>query len=75
MIYVQLASGKEYLFVGDIAWSWDNILLKTGRARLVSRFFLGEDQALVAAELAALAEVYRQGDVTIIVSHDENEPQ
>ena len=75
MIYVQLASGKEYLFVGDIAWSWDNILLKTGRARLVSRFLLGEDLALVAAELAALAEVYRQGDVTIIVSHDENEPQ
>ncbi|MDF1780677.1 MAG: MBL fold metallo-hydrolase [Alcanivoracaceae bacterium] len=75
MIYVQLASGKEYLFIGDIAWSWDNILLQSGRARLVSRFFLGESQALVAAELAALDAVWQQGDVTIIVSHDPNEPQ
>ena len=31
LIYVELASGRRFLFVGDIAWSKDNIRLQRGR--------------------------------------------
>ena len=69
LIYVQLASGDEYLFVGDVAWADDNILKQTGRARLVSRFMLHENQQQVAGELAALKQVYERGKVTLVIAH------
>lgn len=70
VIYVQLANGEEYLFVGDIAWAWDNIREQRGRARLVSRLFLGEDQQQVAAQLAGLKILADEGRVNLVVSHD-----
>jgi len=75
IIYVQLANGRgEYLFAGDIAWNWQNILQQSGRARLVSAFFLREDQSVVAGQLATLEQLSHQGDLNIIVSHDQNRP-
>lgn len=70
VIYVQLANGEEYLFVGDIAWSWDNIREQRGRARLVSRLFLDEDQQQVAAQLAGLKALADEGRINLVVSHD-----
>lgn len=70
VIYVQLANGQEYLFVGDIAWAWDNIREQRGRARLVSKLFLGEDQQQVAAQLAGLKALADEGRINLIVSHD-----
>lgn len=74
IIYVQLANGREYLFVGDIAWNWQNILQHSGRARLVSSFFLREDQGAVASQLATLEQLSHQADLNIIISHDQNRP-
>lgn len=70
VIYVQLANGEEYLFVGDIAWAWDNIREQRGRARLVSRLFLDEDQQQVAAQLAGLKALADEGRINLLVSHD-----
>lgn len=70
VIYVQLANGEEYLFVGDIAWAWDNIREQRGRARLVSSLFLDEDQQQVAAQLAGLKTLAEEGRINLVVSHD-----
>ncbi len=67
LVYVELANGARFLFVGDIAWTHDNITEQVGRPRLV-QFMLGEDRGAVAAEVRALAALAR--DVHVIVAHD-----
>jgi glyoxylase-like metal-dependent hydrolase (beta-lactamase superfamily II) len=67
LIYVELASGERYLFVGDIAWSYDNIARQTGRPGIAT-LLMSEDRPAVAAQLRALAELPR--DVHVIVAHD-----
>lgn len=66
LIYVELASGAKYLFVGDIAWSEDNITLQRGRPGLVG--LMGEDRAAVASQVQALSKLPK--DVHIVVAHD-----
>jgi glyoxylase-like metal-dependent hydrolase (beta-lactamase superfamily II) len=67
LVYVELASGQRFLFVGDIAWTRDNITLQRGRP-YVAKLLLGEDRAQVAAQLAALAHL--PADVHIVIAHD-----
>jgi len=67
LIYVELASGQRFLFVGDIAWSRDNITLQRGRPYL-AKLLMGEDRPGVAAQLAALAHL--PSDVHLIIAHD-----
>lgn len=57
MVFVQLADGREYLFLGDIAWRFENVERVRTRARLVSWWFLGEDRDAVMSELAELKRV------------------
>jgi glyoxylase-like metal-dependent hydrolase (beta-lactamase superfamily II) len=67
LIYVELASGARYLFVGDIAWSEENITLQRGRPWLLE--LLGkEDRAAVASQVQALAKLPK--DVHIVTAHD-----
>jgi len=67
MIYVALASGAEYLFVGDSAWHMDNILLMKGK----DASWVKEDEAAVDAQLKWLNAIGRtEKNVTIVVSHD-----
>jgi len=67
IVYVELATGQRFLFVGDIAWSKDNIKLQTGRPALVT--LIGkEDRPAVAAQVKALAHV--PADVHVITAHD-----
>lgn len=71
IIYVQLQSGQEYLFIGDVAWNYAGINLVRPRPNLVSRMFLGEDRPRThaqVAELKALAEA--NAGLAIIVGHD-----
>lgn len=70
MVYVQLASGKELLFVGDVAWHMDQIRQLWYRPRLVTDFFLGEDRAAVMAELRTLHDVASREPIQLVVSHD-----
>jgi glyoxylase-like metal-dependent hydrolase (beta-lactamase superfamily II) len=67
LIYVELASGVRYLFVGDIAWSKDNVTLERGRPGLAT-LLMKEDRGAVAAELHALAALPK--DVHLVVAHD-----
>ncbi|MFT3922300.1 MAG: MBL fold metallo-hydrolase [Myxococcales bacterium] len=68
LIYVELADGKRYLFVGDIAWTEDNIRLERGRPGLAGTPLMKEDRAAVAAELQALNALPK--DVHVVVAHD-----
>jgi glyoxylase-like metal-dependent hydrolase (beta-lactamase superfamily II) len=54
MIFVQLESGEEFLFTGDVSWHRANYEQVRERARLVTAFFLGEDRDAVLAQLAAI---------------------
>jgi glyoxylase-like metal-dependent hydrolase (beta-lactamase superfamily II) len=71
MVYVQLASGAQFLFVGDIAWNMANIEKLTGRPLLVARFLLREDRAAVHAQLRALHDLLQQEpELHLVVAHD-----
>jgi glyoxylase-like metal-dependent hydrolase (beta-lactamase superfamily II) len=67
LIYVELQRGTRFLFIGDIAWSEDNIKLQRGRPLLLE--LIGkEDRAAVASQVAALAALPK--DVHLIIAHD-----
>lgn len=67
LIYAELASGARYLFVGDIAWTEDNLRLQRGRPALLA--LLGkEDRAAVAAQVEAIAALPK--DVHVVIAHD-----
>jgi glyoxylase-like metal-dependent hydrolase (beta-lactamase superfamily II) len=67
LIYVELASGVRYLFVGDIAWTEDNLTLQRGRPALIA--LIGkEDRSAVASQVKALAALPK--DVHLVVAHD-----
>jgi glyoxylase-like metal-dependent hydrolase (beta-lactamase superfamily II) len=67
LVYVELASGARFLFVGDIAWSFDNIRQQTGRP-VLDGLMMKEDRPAVAAQVRALGHLPQ--DVHIIVAHD-----
>jgi glyoxylase-like metal-dependent hydrolase (beta-lactamase superfamily II) len=77
MIFVRFADGNEVLFVGDVAWSWQNLLEERGRPRFVSAL-IGEDGVSVAAQLATLRALFLKGEVSsavpsgvqLVISHE-----
>ncbi len=67
LIYVELQNGTRYLFVGDIAWTEDNVT--TGRGRPgIAKLLMKEDRGAVAAELVAFAKLPK--DVHLVLAHD-----
>ncbi len=71
MVFVKTASGQEFLFTGDVAWTMRNIDTVRERARLATQFFLGEDRAAVLNELAALhALKTAEPNLHIVPGHD-----
>ena len=71
MVYVKTASGQEYLFTGDVAWTMRNIDQVRERARLVTWWFLGEDRDAVLAQLKALnALKAAEPNLHIVPGHD-----
>lgn len=67
LIYVELANGTRFLFVGDIAWTLDNVTRKRGRPGIAT-LLMKEDRPAVAAQLEALAAL--PSDVHLISAHD-----
>jgi glyoxylase-like metal-dependent hydrolase (beta-lactamase superfamily II) len=67
LVYVELANGERFLFIGDIAWTYDNIRLQRGRPGLAT-LLMKEDRPAVAAQIAALGKLPH--DVHIVVAHD-----
>lgn len=70
LVYVQLASGRELLLVGDIAWHRDNYELPRMHPRLVN-WLGGEDADAMARQLRWLHDLRRtHPDVSLVVAHD-----
>lgn len=67
LIYVELANGQRFLFVGDIAWTKDNIRQQRGRPGIAT-LLMKEDRPAVAAQLKALSKL--PPDVHVVVAHD-----
>jgi glyoxylase-like metal-dependent hydrolase (beta-lactamase superfamily II) len=67
IIYVELANGTRFIFVGDIAWTKDNVTLGRGRPGIAT-LLMNEDRGAVAAQLHALAALPK--DVHIVYAHD-----
>ena len=67
LVYVELANGERFLFVGDIAWSKDNIRLQRGRPGIAT-LLMKEDRGAVAAQLRAIAQL--PASVHVIAAHD-----
>jgi glyoxylase-like metal-dependent hydrolase (beta-lactamase superfamily II) len=70
MFYIRLGNGKEFLYVGDVIWSYDNIETFSSRPFLVSYMIVGEDSRAVAHQLKTLIEI--QKDIQIIAAHDKS---
>jgi len=72
MIYVVLASGKEFVFAGDVAWHMDGVRTITGK----DAPWIVEETAPVMAELTWLKLlVGTEKNVTVVLSHDDEQRQ
>lgn len=67
LVYVELQNGARYLFVGDIAWTHENITRQVGRPGIAT-LLMKEDRPAVAAQVQALAGLPK--DIHVIVAHD-----
>jgi glyoxylase-like metal-dependent hydrolase (beta-lactamase superfamily II) len=71
MVYVQTADGKEFLFIGDVAWHFRNIEAQRERPRFATQFIIGEDRAAVFGELSALHRLHEaEPRINIVPGHD-----
>lgn len=70
MLFVTLANGREFLFVGDVVWNLDAVTELKYRPRLITDFVIGEDRKAVLDQIRALRTLHDAGGVSIVVSHD-----
>ena len=68
VVYVTLASGKELILVGDVAWHQAGIDMQRQKPDTVSRA-MGEDRVAIGQELAWLKSAAATG-IALAVSHD-----
>jgi len=70
MIYVVLASGREYLFIGDTAWHMDGVRNIKGK----DAPWIQEDENTLVAQLSWLNGLYKtEKNLFIIASHDDEQ--
>lgn len=71
MVFVQTSAGKEFLFLGDVAWHLENVDDVRERARLVTWKLLHEDRRQVFSELLALHKLrVAEPNIHIVPGHD-----
>jgi glyoxylase-like metal-dependent hydrolase (beta-lactamase superfamily II) len=68
VVYVKLASGREVILSGDVAWHRLGIETEKEKPDSASKQ-MGEDRAAIAGELAWLHQAEQAG-VSVVVSHD-----
>ena len=70
MVYVVLASGREYLFIGDTAWHMDGVRNVKGK----DAPWIQENENTLMAQLSWLNGLYRtEKNLFIIASHDDEQ--
>lgn len=68
MVYTQLENGREYIFTGDVSWSYKGINEKKQKPKdQIKR--IGEDETKIQFQLDWLNSLVMQ-DIQLIVSHD-----
>ena len=70
MVYVRLASGRELLFIGDIAWMMAGVERRVQKPETVSRE-LNEDRDALQQQLDWLSGLTARTGVVLVNSHDE----
>ena len=69
MIYVRLAQGTEFVFIGDVGWLIDNVTeLKLRPPETIAR--IGEDPEALMSQLVWLKSLADRG-VVLVPSHDD----
>lgn len=68
MVYVQLASGKEVLLIGDVTWAMAGIEQQRQKAEGGSKA-LGEDRAAIQSEIEWLHNVTQK--LSLVNGHDD----
>jgi len=71
MVFVNLQSGREFIFAGDVAWHMDGVRLVRGK----DASWIQEDEAAITAQLKWLSAIGRLGPnrVFVIASHDDDQ--
>ena len=70
MVYVRLASEREYLFIGDVGWTIDNVKQLKLRPEATMRR-VGESAPALMFELRWIKEIMDHEGVIVIPSHDD----
>ena len=70
MVYVRLATGREYLFIGDVGWTLDNVTRLKLRPETTMRR-IGESGPALMFELTWIKEVMDHEGLIVIPSHDD----
>ena len=75
MVYVQLTNGKEFLFLGDIAWHEASVKTPTLRPRLITEVFLKEeDRKILSAQLTFLNQLSEtHPEIYQVAGHDNKQ--
>ena len=68
-VYVRLASGKEVLIAGDLAWQHEGLAQDAQKPEATSRS-LGEDRDAIQPELEWARRLWQGGEVAVVLSHD-----
>jgi len=70
MVYIRLSGGEEFLFIGDIGWSLDNITeLKTRPAATAAR--IKEDPQALMHQMTWIKHVMDEDGIFVVPSHDD----
>jgi len=69
MVYLRLQNGAEYLLVGDVVWSRDNLTRLRGRPWLMS-LILREDRSASQNQIRALYNLSQSEPIHLLISHD-----
>jgi glyoxylase-like metal-dependent hydrolase (beta-lactamase superfamily II) len=69
MVYVQLASGREMILVGDVVWHLSGITTGTQKPDSTSRQ-MEEDRTAIGQEIAWLKNTAAPATIALVVSHD-----
>lgn len=71
MVYVQLADGREVLFLGDVVWKMRNIETQRERPRWVTALLVREDRHAVFGQIKTLGEVMQaEPGIKVVPGHD-----
>jgi hypothetical protein len=67
MVYVRLASGREYLLVGDVAPTADNVRYRAGPSRLFNDFVETQDRDAIHSWLRTIDRLRKEAPEMVIV--------